>query len=133
MMVNLVQRLSELIGYPERVPEGAVSFAFRVDDDPVETRMTGGALLMRWTFPGNAPVERLAEFAAGRFLRETAVLAWDPVRERPFLWRLAAKGAGDRELVQTFREFLASRDWWKGCVAELTKPKATLRDLVIRP
>ena len=132
-MKSLVERLGEAIGYPERVPEGVVSFAFRVDDDPIEVRATAGTLLMRWTFPENAPVERLAEFAAGRILREPVVLAWDPARERPFLWRRTAKGADDRALVQAFREILVSRGWWKACVAELTKPKATLRDLVIRP
>ena len=132
-MKGLVERLGEAIGYPERVPEGAVSFLFRVDDDPVEARAKAGTLLFRWTFPENAPVERLAEFAAGRILRDPAVLSWDPVRERAVLWRRTAKGAGDRELVRTFREFIGSRGWWKACVAELTRPKATLRDLVIRP
>ena len=132
-MKGLVERLGEAIGYPERVPEGAVSFAFRVDDDPVEARVKAGTLLFKWTFPENAPVERLAEFAAGRILRDPAVLAWDPVRERAILWWRTTKGADDRELVQAFRAFLDSRGWWKTCVAELTKPKATLRDLVIRP
>ena len=132
-MKGLVERLGEAIGYPERVPEWAVSFAFRVDDDPVEARVRAGTLLLKWTFPENAPVERLAEFAAGRILRDPSVLAWDSVRERAILWRRTAKGAGDRELVRTFLGFIGSRDWWKECVAELTRPKATLQDLVIRP
>ena len=132
-MKSQVERFGELIGYPERVPEGAVSFLFRVDDDPVEARAKAGTLLLKWTFPENAPVERLAEFAAGRILRDPAVLSWDPVCERAVLWRRTAKDAGDRELVRTFEEFIGSRGWWKACVAELTKPKATLQDLVIRP
>ena len=129
----MVERLGELIGYPERMPKGAVSFLFRVDDDPVEVRAKAGTLLFRWTFPENAPVERLAEFAAGRILRDPSVLAWDSVRERAILWRRTAKGAGDRELVQALQEFIGSRGWWKSCVAELTRPKVPLRDLVIRP
>ena len=129
----MVERLGAAIRYPEKVPEGAVSFTFLVDGDPIEARTKAGALLFKWTFPENAPVERLAEYAAGRFLRDEAVRTWDPVRERAVLWQRTAKGAGDRELVRTFREFIGSRGWWKACVAELTRPKATLRDLVIRP
>ena len=132
-MINLVQRMGELIGYPERVPEGAVSFVFRVDDDPVEVRQKDGALVFKWTFPENAPVERIAEFAAGRILRDRAVVAWDPFRERAILWQRTRKGDGERALVEAFRVFLGACDWWKRCVAELVQPKATLAEIVIRP
>ena len=133
MMVNLVQRLSELIGYPERVPEGAFSFGFIVDGESVEARQAGGALLLVWRFPEKAPVQRLAELAPGRILREEAVLAWDAPSKRAILWQVSAKGADDRSLVATFQEFLDSRDWWMNAVEELTAPKPTLADLVIRP
>ena len=132
-MVNLVQRLSELIGYPERVPEGALSFGFVVDGETVEARQSGGALLLVWRFPEKAPVQRLAELAPGRILREEAVLAWDAPSKRAILWQVSAKGADDRSLVATFQEFLDSRDWWMNAVEELTAPKPTLADLVIRP
>ena len=132
-MVNLVQRLSELIGYPERVPEGALSFGFLVDGETVEARQAGGALLLVWRFPEKAPVQRLAELAPGRILREEAVLAWDAPSKRAILWQVSAKGADDRSLVATFQEFLDSRDWWMNAVEVLTAPKPTLADLVIRP
>ena len=132
-MINLVQRLSELIGYPERVAAGAVSFAFLVDGEVVEARQNGGALLLVWRFPENAPVQRLAELAPGRILREEAVLAWDAPSKRAILWQVSAKGADDRSLVATFQEFLDSRDWWMNAVGELTAPKPTLADLIIRP
>ena len=132
-MVNLVQRLSELIGYPERVPEGALSFGFVVDGETVEARQSGGALLLVWRFPEKAPVQRLAELAPGRILREEAVLAWDAQSKRAILWQVSAKGADDRSLVATFQEFLDSRDWWMNAVEELTAPKPTLADLIIRP
>lgn len=132
-MKSLVERFGELIGYPERVPEGAVSFVFKVDDDPVEVRTKAGALLFKWMLPENAPVERIAEFAAGRILRDQAVVAWDSFRERAMLWQRTRKGAGDAALVEAFRVFLGSCDWWKRCVAELVRPKATLAEIVIRP
>ena len=132
-MKGLVERFGELIGYPERVPEGAVSFVFRVDDDPVEVRQKDGALVFKWTFPENALIERIAEFAAGRILRDRAVVAWDPFRERAILWQRTRKGDGERALVEAFRVFLGACDWWKLCVAELVQPKATLAEIVIRP
>ena len=132
-MENVVQRLGKLIGYPERVAAGAVSFAFLVDGEVVEARQNGGALLLVWRFPENAPVQRLAELAPGRILREEAVLAWDAPSKRAILWQVSAKGADDRSLVATFQEFLDSRDWWMNAVGELTAPKPTLADLIIRP
>ena len=132
-MKGLVARLGEAIGYPERVPEGAVSFVFKVDDEPVEVRQRDGALLFRWMFPENAPIVRLAEFAAGRFLRDRAVVAWDPFRDRALLWQRTPRGAGERALVEEFGRFLGACDWWKRCVAELVQPKAPLAEIVIRP
>ena len=132
-MKGLVERVGELIGYPERVPEGALSFGFVVDGETVEARQSGGALLLVWRFPEKAPVQRLAELAPGRILREEAVLAWDAPSKRAILWQVSAKGADDRSLVATFQEFLDSRDWWMNAVEELTAPKPTLADLVIRP
>ena len=132
-MKGLVERFGELIGYPERVPEGAMSFVFRVDDDPVEVRQKDGTLVFKWTFPENAPVERIAEFAVGRFLRDRAVLAWDAFRERAILWQRTRKGEGERAQAEAFRWFLGSCDWWKRCVAELVQPKARLAEMVIRP
>ena len=132
-MKGLVERFGELIGYPERVPAGVVSFVFRVDDDPVEVRQREGALVFKWTFPGNAPIERIAEFAAGRIPRDRAVVAWDAFRERAILWQGTRKGAGERAQVEAFRLFLGSCDWWKRCIAELVQPRATLAEIVIRP
>ena len=132
-MQGAIERLAQAIGYPERVPEGAVAFEFLVDDVPVSARMQGGALQFRWAMPDGLPLERLAVFAAGRVLREEAVLAWDPATEHAMLWQGAAKGADDRALVRTFQSFLNSRDWWAERVRELTAPKAKLADLVIHP
>ena len=132
-MQNAIERLAQAIGYPETIPEGAVSFEFRVDDVPIVARMQGGALQLRWAFPPDLELGKLVGFAAGRLLREEAVLAWDPASERAILWQGAPKGADDRALVRTFQAFLNSRDWWDERVRELTAPKTKLADLVIRP
>ena len=132
-MKGPIERLAEAIGYPERVPEGAVSFVFRVDDTPIKARTAGGRMILQWDFPEDAPVGTLGAFAAGRILREEAVLAWDPAMERAILWQGVAKGADDRTLVKAFQDFLNSRDWWEARVKELNAPKAKLADLVINP
>ena len=128
-----MERLGLLIGYPERVPEGAVSFVFRVDDDPVEVKARSGTLQFRWMFPEGAPVASVAEYATGRFLRDPAVVSWDPFRARVMLWLQTPRGVGDGEMVESFRVFLGSCDWWKRCVKEMVQPKAAMAEIVIRP
>ena len=132
-MRSAVEMLAEAIGYPERVSEGALSFTFRVDDVSIPARVSGGCLLLRWDFPEAVPPGTLAAYAAGRILREEAVVAWDPAKERAFLWQKAPKGADGRALAETFRRFLWSRDWWAERVAELTAPKTKPAELLIRP
>ena len=129
----MIERLAEAVGYPERVPEGAMSFAFKVDDDPVRTRVVDGRLVMEWRFPTEASVERLATYATGRILREAATVAWDPAAECALLWQPAAKGADAVGLKKAFSDFLNSRDWWKERVKELSVPKASLTDMIITP
>ena len=132
-MKNAIERLAAAVGYPEAVPEAAVSFVFRVDDRPIRARMSGARMILQWDFPAGASVETLAGFAAGRILREEAVLAWDPAMERLILWQSVAKGADERSLVGAFQAFLNSCDWWAERVRELSAPKAKLADLVINP
>ena len=128
-----IARLAAAIRYPVRVPDGALSFTFSVDDDPIEARIVGGRLRLSWAFPQDAPASVLAGFATGRMLREEAVVAWDPAGGRAILWQRAQSGADDRSLVGMLQDFVNSRDWWKARVSELVAPKATLADLVIRP
>ena len=132
-MKNAIERLAAAVGYPEPVPDGAVSFVFRVDDRPIRARMSGARLILQWDFPEGASVETLAGFAAGRILREEAVLAWDSSMERLILWQSAAKGADERTLAGAFQSFLNACDWWAERVRELSAPKAKLADFVIMP
>ena len=132
-MKNAIERLAEAIGYPDRVPEAAKSFVFKVDDRLVRARLSGGRLILQWDFPEELQLEPLAGFAAGRILREEAVLAWDPATERAILWQGAASDADANGLVKAFQSFLNSRDWWEARVEELSAPKVKLADLVITP
>lgn len=132
-MKGLIENLAEVIGYPERVPEGAMSFTFKVDDDPVRTRVIDGRLVMEWRFPAEASAERLATYATGRILREEATVAWDPAAECALLWQSASKSADAAGLKKAFADFLNSRDWWKARVKELSAPKARLTDMIITP
>ena len=132
-MKGAIERLGEVIGYPERVPEGAVSYVFRVDDDPVRVRLSGARIILEWRFPEGVPVERLAGFATGRILREEATLAWEPSVERALLWQPIPQDADGGELERSVGAFLNSRDWWKERVREFSAPKPKMADLVFRP
>ena len=62
-MSTAVERLAAAIGYPERVPDGATSYTFRVDDDDLSAYVDGGRLVpTQWDtssarFPATIHVE----------------------------------------------------------------------------
>ena len=61
---------------------------------------------------GPADLVALAGYAAGRLLKEEAVLAWDPEAEMPFLWQEISADAPDDRLCRFFEVFATSVDWW---------------------
>jgi hypothetical protein len=74
-----------------------------------------------------------ASYAAGRLLREEAVLAWDDRTERAFLWREIPENADASQMKAAFEEFVDSCDWWMQRVAEIDAPKSVFPDIMIRP
>ena len=60
-----------------------------------------------------AHLPRLAEYAAGRLLREDAVLAFDQRSGAAILWREVDGSADERTLQRAFEEFADSCDWWR--------------------
>ena len=60
-----------------------------------------------------AHLPRLAEYAAGRMLREDAVLAFDPKSDAAFLWREIDGGSDSLALRLCFEEFADSCEWWR--------------------
>ena len=134
-------RLAEAIGYPERVSEGAKSFTFTVDERDIVATEAKGVLRLRSILmeptageADDAKLLRLAEFAAGRVLREDAVLAWEPELEALILWQEISAKAEAEDLREFLEVFATSLDWWSDRVAEeAAVPTPAMPEFVIRP
>ncbi|MBR1588327.1 MAG: hypothetical protein IJ658_08400 [Kiritimatiellae bacterium] len=125
--------MAEAIGYPERMPEGALAATLRVDGAEVSAAVTGDRIVLSQRLTGEADkMPSLAGYAAGRMLREEAVLAYgDGVS---FLWQDASARAGDQALVRLFESFMDSYDWWRARVEGTREEKmAGFPEMVIRP
>ena len=107
-----VGRLLAAIGYPVRAPEGVLSFTLLVDGVEVVASEEAGALRLACRLTDDASqLPRLAEYAAGRLLREEAALACDG--HGAFLWREVDGGAEPSALRRVFEDFADSCDWWR--------------------
>ena len=134
-MSTPIQRLLEAIGYPEKVPDDALSFTLLVDDGEVLAHSEGGRLLLTRVLSHEAvDLPRLASFAPGRMLREEAVLAADPnAVGAVFLWQDAPDTADARALQRLFETFCDSCDWWLDRVREFREPAPEIPPMMIRP
>ena len=130
-----VERLAESIGYPEQVPQGAVSFMLRVDGMEVLAEEQGGRLVLSMTLSTDESVlPKFASYAAGRMLREEATLAVDRQNFRVFLWQAAPLPADSRTLRRLFETFMNSCDWWRERADDLKGESRSEPDtMVIRP
>ena len=124
------------VGYPDRVQEGSSSFTMRVDGMEVVAKEVSGRIVLSYLLSGDsAIVPTLCSYAAGRILREDAVLTCD--KSSAFLWQDAPASSSDREMVRLFETFVDSCDWWrervdafKGGATASTAPDDAM---VIRP
>ena len=130
-----IGRLIDAIGYPERAPEGAASFTLRVDGmEIIAEERDGRLILSRILTDSDDLVPTLTGYAAGRLLREEAVLAADPHTHGAFLWQDAPATADAQSLVHLFETFLDSCDWWRARVAgETTNTSESVPEMMIRP
>ena len=141
---NASERLLSVIEYPEKVPNADGSITLRVDGKEVLVEESEGRIVLSRTLTeDDSIVPTLASYAAGRMLREDAVLAYgSPSRQTAkmsssmtFLWQDASADASDRDLLRLFETFMDSCDWWQARVDSLngrndgTIPEA----MVIRP
>ena len=111
---SCVERLLRAIGYPDRAPEAALSFTLLVDGVEIVASEEGGMLRLVCRLTDDAAhLPRLAEYAAGRLLREDAVLAFDQRSGAAILWREVDGSADERTLQRAFEEFADSCDWWR--------------------
>ena len=129
-------RLARAIGYPDPVPADAAGATLLVDGQEVAATEEGGRALLMATVaagPSGETLASLAGYAAGRALREEAVLAYDPKADAALLWQAAPSGAGALALRDFFRDFTASWDWWRARAAELESPQPSFPEVMIRP
>jgi hypothetical protein len=74
-----------------------------------------------------------ASYAAGRLLREEAVLAWDDKAQKAVLWREIQQNANSSAMRDAFEEFADSCEWWMQRVLDVHAPKSVFPDMMIRP
>ncbi len=125
----------EAIGYPERVPDGAASFTFRVDGMEILAEERDGRLILsRVLTDSDEILPALAGYAAGRLLREEAVLAAERNTGGAFLWQDVQATADAQSLVRLFETFLDSCDWWRSRIAgEAASMSESVPEMMIRP
>jgi len=132
MVRTAIERLVAAIGYPDRIPDGALAATLRVDDAEVSAAVTGDRLVLSQRLtgePDKLPV--LAGYAAGRMLREEAVLAYGD--GAVFLWQDASAGAGEQVLVRLFESFMDSCDWWRARAEGPREERPEFPEMMIRP
>ena len=133
-MPNALENLCEAIAYPDPVPPEAAAFTLHVDGDQVSARLMGGRLVLsREITREEADLQKLASCAAGRLLREEAVLAWDENIGACILWQECSANASSAQLLHFFETFLASCDWWRARVADLAVEPVAAPAVVIMP
>ena len=136
MTTDRLEHFLKSVGYPDRVPEGSSSFTMRVDGMEIVAREAGGRIVLSYTLSGDSAIApTLCSYAAGRILREDAVLTCD--KSSAFLWQDAPASSSDREMVRLFETFVDSCDWWRERVDALkggaTASSAPDDAMVIRP
>lgn len=136
MADDAINRLLSAIDYPERPAAGAASASLLVDGCTVVAEDVDGRLRLVCRLTDDADdLPRLAAYAAGRMLREDAVLSADA--SGAFLWQEAPAGADERRLRRLFEAFADSCDWWRARV-EARPPASAASDspfseTIIRP
>ena len=130
---KVVSTLAKAIDYPEEVPAGAFSYTFTVDGGRIEASVSKGRLVLKRMLAaaGDVDLAQFAGYAAGRVLREEAILAYDPESESLILWQDVPAREDPTLLRRFFEVFAASCDWWlarvKGAEASSVIPAMMIR------
>lgn len=116
-MSSAIKRMAEAMEYPEEVPGDAVSYSFLVDGAEIRAEERDGRIVLSYALGSNdSQLVKLAHYAAGRMLREEAVLSYG--RDGAFLWQDEAAGASGGELLRLFESFMNSCDWWRDAIVD---------------
>lgn len=130
------------VGYPDRAPDGCVSFTLRVDGVEVLAEEAEGRLVLSCALTDDESIlPVLATYAAGRMLKEGAALTYGrrptvDERSSAFLWQEAPSDFEGAELTRFFENFMDSCDWWRARVETLREEAsagAVPETMVIRP
>ena len=134
MKETAIRSLATAIGYPEEVDTASESFVFSVDGGRIEASVERGRLILvrELASSGDIDLAQFAGYAAGRVLREEAVLAYDPTDDRLILWQDMPADADAGLLRRFFEVFAASCDWWLARV-DGASPAASVPEMTIRP
>ena len=134
MKETAIRSLATAIGYPEEVNTASESFVFSVDGGRVEASVERGRLVLvrELASSGDIDLAQFAGYAAGRVLREEAVLAYDPTDDRLILWQDMPADADAGLLRRFFEVFAASCDWWLARV-DGASPASPVPEMTIRP
>lgn len=125
--------MAEAIGYPDRMSEGTLMATLRVDGAEVAATVTGERIVLSQSLTDDADkLPALAGYAAGRMLKEEAVLSYGD--GTAFLWQDASARASDQALARLFESFMDSCDWWRSRVTDLDSEEGPgVHEIVIRP
>jgi hypothetical protein len=130
----MISKLASAIGYPEKVADGSDVYAFRVDGWEIVAEKIGSRLVLKlYLDVAYDDLPLFASYAAGRLLREEAVLAWDDNAQKAVLWREIPPNADHPMMKDAFEDFADSCDWWVQRVMEIDAPKSVFPDIMIRP
>ena len=139
-MMTSIEVLAKAIGYPDELEEGASKAVLAVDDRDIGVsviddrfRLTATVFLAPRDGSGDETIVRLAGYAAGRILKEEAVIAWDPDAESLILWQEFPADASEADLRRFFEVFMASLEWWLDRAEDRTEPAAPMPEYVIMP
>jgi len=129
-----LELFARAIGYPDGVPSGAVSHSFHVDGGIVTASVDGDRLVLvrELAKAGEVDLSVFAGYAAGRLLREEAVLAVDPADDALILWQGVRLPCGEAVLRGLFEVFMTSCDWWLARI-EGAAVLSSVPEMVIRP
>ena len=131
-----VERLLADIGYPERISNDSGSFTLRVDGAEVNAEEMNGRIVLSYALSGDERLlPPLATYAAGRMLKEDAVLAFGD--GKAILWQEASADSDSIGLRRLFETFMDSCDWWRARVDALregeAEPESKPETMMIRP
>ena len=133
-MLNMISRLASAIGYPEKVADNLLVYAFSVDGWEIIAEKLGSRIILKHYL--NVHYDDLPQFAsyvAGRLLREESVLAWDDKAKKALLWREISADANPLSMKDAFEEFADSCEWWMQRASDIRAPESLFPDIMIRP